>query len=167
MIQKNTTTNEIFQGESLQPDCIDIANTSEAADFFLNQAKNKKIGELNAFHASQSVKTLTIQAGELQTHISLFSSDRYLIDEQITLLMRRIDLGEINPVWVYKNTISLPVNLEQLKSIQLYIGELVDDNFNVRRNHEAAIKALASTDAIDAYDFTSGYRLNQVYNFSS
>lgn len=165
---KNQITGDVFQTENphQSSDCIDITSTSEGDLFFLNQAKQAKIAELNSFHDSPAVKLLTIKVGAAQTCIGLASDYRYLIDEQIGLLELRTKKGEANPIWNYRNGITLSLNLDQLSNVRIYIGSLVDFNFNVRRDHEKAINALSSLDAVTAYDFTANYRINQILNFA-
>lgn len=132
----------------------------------LLNSKEKKLAEINQFHSSNEVKTLKIKIGQAQTYIGLTSEYRYLIDEQISLLEIRIKRGEVNPVWNYRNGITLQLNLEQLSNIRIYIGNLVDFNYNVKRNHEIAVLALTNIEAVTNYDFTKNYKLNQVLDFA-
>lgn len=143
------------------------ASVAEISAMELEKVKAKKIANLNAFHESDAVKRLTIKIGAAQTYIRLESDYRYLIDEQIGLLELRIKKGEANPVWNYQNGITLPLNLSQLSDVRIYIGSLVDANFNAKRNHEKAINVLNSIEAVNAYDFTANYRLNQILPFSA
>jgi len=133
---------------------------------YLSEAKIQKINDLNLFHDSPAVKNLIIKSGTAQTYVGLAADYRYLIDEQIGLLELRIKQGEKNPIWNYRNGITLPLTLEQLSGIRVYIGSLVDFNFNVRRDHETAIKGLKTVQAVNNYDFTKNYKLNQVLNFA-
>jgi hypothetical protein len=168
MLFKNTITGDIFSSDNpnQSADCVDITNTGEGDSFFLNQAKQAKINDLNLFHDSPAVKNLIIKSGTAQTYIGLAADYRYLIDEQIGLLELRIKQGEKNPIWSYRNGITLPLTLEQLSGIRVYIGSLVDFNFNARRDHETAIKGLKTVQAVNNYDFTKNYKLNQVLNFA-
>ena len=165
---KNQITGDIFLSDNpnQSEDCVEITNTIEGDGFLLERAKNKKLVELAAFHESDAVKKLTIKFNEASTYIRLESDYRYLIDEQINLLELRIKSGEINPTWNYQNGITLTLDLNQLSSIRLYIGELVDHNFHARRFHEKAVIALSSLEQVESYNFNSSYRLNQILNFN-
>ena len=132
MFLKNLKTNEIGQYENFQENWIE-ANKEEINEFLLTQAKAQKINELNEFHNSDETRELTVKSGNRQTHINM-KNDRALIDEQILNMECRIKLGEANPIWVYKNQIEVPLNYKALALIKLKIAEIVDFNFNVRRN---------------------------------
>ena len=128
----------------------------------LEDAKAKKINELNEFHGSPEVKKLTIKAGTLEAHIGLDSDSRYLLDEQINLLKFRTDLKEANPTWTYQNGVSVPLNLSQLIGLRLYIGSLTDYNYKARREAEKTINVLKTLDEIKNFDFKKNYKINQI-----
>lgn len=140
-----------------------IAEGGEYEKFdWLADAKTQKITELNEFHASPEVKKLTIKAGTLEAHIGLDSDSRYLIDEQISLLNYRVGKGEVNPSWTYQNGVSVPLNLNQLIGLRLYIGSLTDYNYKARREAEKTINNLKTIDEIKNFDFKKNYKINQI-----
>ncbi len=147
-------------------DWINITDTDEAKNYLLQKAKDKKLAELNNFHASESVKIFTIKlANGATTKISVDADTRYLLDEQISLLNLKKMQGEADPKWLYQNGIEMPLNLTALIGIRLYIGSLVDANFKAKKIHEKAIAILKTIEEIEKYDLKIGYRLNQILSF--
>jgi len=144
-----------------------IKNGGEYEKFdYLKEAKDKKLAELNDFHASESVKIFTIKlANGASTKISVDVETRYLLDEQISLLNFKKMQGEADPKWLYQNGIEMPLNLTALIGIRLYIGALVDANFKAKKIHGKAIAILKTIEEIEKYDFKIGYRLNQILLF--
>jgi hypothetical protein len=185
MFLKNLQTNTISEFENPQDGYVD-ASLEEVKVYLLQKAKDKKLAELNNFHASESVKLFTIKlANGATTKISVDADTRYLLDEQISLLNLKKMQGEADPKWLYRNGIEMPLNLTTLIGIRLYIGSLVDANFKAKKIHEKAIEALKNEaekkakevikDAeeilknaikeIEKYDFKIGYKLNQILSF--
>ena len=170
MIQINEQSQEIFSGDALQPNCR-IATEKETLIFLFQQAKAQKINELNEFHNSDETRELTVKSGNRQTHINM-KNDRALIDEQISNMECRIKLGEANPIWVYKNQIEVPLNYKALALIKLKIAEIVDFNFNVRRNSLIFLNEIAPSkeksiekciEEVKNFNFKKDYKINNIF----
>jgi predicted DNA-binding protein len=155
-------------------DWVDISNTDEGKIYLLQKAKDKKINELNEFHNSDETRELAVKSGNRQTHINM-KNDRALIDEQISNMDCRIKLGEANPIWVYKNQIEVPLNYKALALIKLKIAEIVDFNFNVRRNSLIFLNAIAQSkeksiekciEEVKNFNFKKDYKINNSFELT-
>lgn len=155
-------------------DWVNITNSDEANKFLLEKAKLNKIIELNEFHNSDETRELTVKSGNRQTHINM-KNDRALIDEQISNMECRIKLGEANPIWVYKNQIEVPLNYKALALIKLKIAEIVDFNFNVRRNSLFFLDAIVPSkeksiekciEEVKNFNFKKDYKINNSFELT-
>lgn len=152
-----------------------IADGGEYEKFdWLADAKAQKINELNEFHNSDETRELTVKSGNRQTHINM-KNDRALIDEQISNMECRIKLGEANPIWVYKNQIEVPLNYKALALIKLKIAEIVDFNFNVRRNSLFFLNAIVPSkeksiekciEEVKNFNFKKDYKINNSFELT-
>ena len=149
-----------------------IADGGEYEKFdWLADAKAQKINELNEFHNSDETRELTLKSGNRQTHINM-KNDRTLIDEQISNLNCRIKLGETDPIWVYKNQIEVPLNYKALALVKLKIAEIVDFNFNVRRDSLIFLNAITPSkeksiekciEEVKNFNFKKDYKINNIF----
>lgn len=149
-----------------------IASGGEYEKFdWLADAKSQKINELNDFHNSDETRELVIKAGNLHTHINM-KNDRALIDEQISNMECKMKLGNPNPIWVYKNQIEVPLNYQALALIKLKIAEIVDFNFNVRRNYSILLNAIVPSkdksiekciEEVKNFNFKKDYKINNIF----
>ena len=152
-----------------------IADGGEYEKFdWLADAKTQKINELNEFHNSDETRELILKSGNRQTHINM-KNDRTLIDEQISNLNCRIKLGETDPIWVYKNQIEVPLNYKALALIKLKIAEIVDFNFNVRRDFLIFLNAIAPSkeksiekciEEVKNFNFKKDYKINNSFELT-
>lgn len=168
ILKKGIEIKEFADSEQLGSffdDWINITNTEEGKNYFLQKAKEAKLAEINSFHDSKDVKYLTIKVGNLQTGIFVNQEYRYLIDEQRELLQIRKEAGEANPTWLYQNGITLPLDLKTLNQIRLYIGKLTDDNFRARANNIKSISNFKTIEELEKFDIKTGYRINQILTF--
>ena len=151
-----------------------IFSEEELKTIPLLEAQEQKINELNGFHNSDETRELTVKSGNRQTHINM-KNDRALIDEQISNMECRIKLGEANPIWVYKNQIEVPLNYKALALIKLKIAEIVDFNFNVRRNSLIFLNAIAPSkeksiekciEEVINFNFKKDYKINNSFELT-
>ena len=174
ILKKGTEIKKFADDEQLGSffdDWENITNKPEGLEYLLTQAKAQKINELNEFHNSDETRELTVKSGNRQTHINM-KNDRALIDEQISNMECRIKLGEANPIWVYKNQIEVPLNYKALALIKLKIAEIVDFNFNVRRNSLIAIapskeKSIEKCiEEVKNFNFKKDYKINNSFELT-
>ena len=170
-VQEFNNISEIGMGFA---DWANITDTEEGKIYLLQKAKNEKINELNEFHNSDETRELNVKSGNRQTHINM-KNDRALIDEQISNMDCRIKLGETNPIWVYKNQIEVPLNYKALALIKLKIAEIVDFNFNVRRNSLIFLNAIAQSkeksiekciEEVKNFNFKKDYKINNSFELT-
>ena len=108
-------------------------------------AKALKIAELIAYDASDAVNSFTIGGHSL-----------WLSPERRTNYLLTIEAAQeagIESVPFVGVTLPVAMALAALKAIDLYAYQCVV----TRDTHEAAINALTSIEAVDAYDFKQGY----------
>lgn len=139
------------------------ATQDEIDSFLLQEAKEAKLNELYRFHESNEVKYLTIRVNNLKTGIFVNQEYRYLIDEQRELLQIKKLKGDPNPIWNYVNGVTLPLTLEFLNNLRLYIGELTDFNFKAKINNVKLINNLKTKADVENFNVKNGYRFNQEF----
>ena len=127
----------------------------------LEEAKEKKLKELEDFHASDKVKLLKIIAGDKETNIFLTQDYRFLIDEQIKLLELRKFIGETNPTWTYFNGISLTLDYNTLVRLRVFIGQMTDHNFKAFKKNENQIKNTNNLKVLSDFKVSENYRINE------
>ena len=109
----------------------------------LETAKAIKIAELNQFDASAAVRTFYVR----QTPVWLSPNRR----NNFRSYCKSLDSGQTVP---FKGmTIPADTALTMLARVERYAG----DTTIVTEGHAAAINALATIEAVEAYDFTEGY----------
>lgn len=143
--------------------CVINGIYQKSKEMILQEAKQAKLNELYRFHESNEVKYLTIRIGNLKTGILVNQEYRYLIDEQRELLQIKKLKGDPNPVWDYVNGVTLPLTLEFLNNLRLYIGDLTDFNFKAKINNVKLINNLKTKDDVENFNVKNGYRFNQEF----
>jgi len=145
----------------------------------LQEAKNKKIAELEVFHESDEVRILTINntfkvSTNYETSRQYFSE---LVNKNINKVAALNDLQRLqreeqthttdNVIvnWVLNGqSIKVPVTI--LRIAQYKVGEIVDNNYLQYQSHKEEIESLKSIKDVESYDFTKGYLLNNKLNFN-
>ena len=115
----------------------------------LARAKTQKIADLGRYDSSGAVNGIIVGGVEL-----------WIPAEQRAILRTSIDaykaLGETNVTKVWEGveyTFGVDVWLYMINTVEVYASEC----FNTTARHKAAINALDSVEAVEAYDFTTGY----------
>lgn len=129
----------------------------------LEQAKANKIADLEEYDSSPSVNEFTVITGvdEIQG---------WFAPEQRSNYKNSLDAAEllsvdvVHPVFQGR-VFELPVNYAKtaLAQIQLY----ADKCYVVTEQHKAGINNLTSVEAVDAYDFMTGYPEKLVFDLSN
>jgi nitrate reductase NapAB chaperone NapD len=121
----------------------------------LQEAKNKKIAELEVFHESDEVRILTInEKFQVNTNYEKNESD-----------VTGKPHNEITFEWEIAIGVWLPLKLSQLKQFKYAVFNITRTNFKQYRTHTKAIELLTSIKDVGSYDFTKGYLLNNKLNF--
>ena len=134
----------------------------------LQEAKNKKIAELEAFHESDEARILTInEKFQVSTN---YEKTRKWFNEIINDLENESDVtgkphNEITFEWEIAIGVWLPLKLSQLKQFKYVVFNITRTNFKQYRTHTKAIELLTSIKDVGSYDFTKGYLLNNKLNF--
>lgn len=134
----------------------------------LQEAKNAKIAELEAFHESDSARILTINnTFQVSTN---FESTRKWFNEIISDLKNEAYVTSASYTtvkfdWEISTGVWLPLNLEQLCQFKYAVFNITKTNFKQYRTHIKAIEALSSVEDINSYDFTQGYLLDNQLTF--
>lgn len=128
-----------------------------------------KLKELDVYHNSTEVRTLTINS---TYEIYLTGSYRNLVAEQIAEIKLKIEEGDIleqDAVFNYYyngDDSYIPVTYLQLKRIYITMMDIVNSNFVNYKNQRHQIKALTSVSDVENHDFSEGYLLNQNLNLT-
>jgi hypothetical protein len=144
----------------------------------LQEAKNKKIAELEAFHESDEVRILIIN-NTFKVSTNYKTSRQYfseLVNKNINKVAALNDIQRLqgkeqthttdNVIinWLLNGqSIKVPVTI--LRIAQYKVGEIVDNNYLQYESHKRAIESLKSIKDVESYDFTKGYLLNNKLNF--
>jgi len=135
----------------------------------LQEAKNKKIAELEVFHESDEVRILTINnAFKVSTN---YEKTRKWFNEIIYDLENESDVtgkshDDIVFEWEIATGVWLPLKLSQLKQFKYAVFNITSVNFKQYRTHIKAIESLTTKTKIKNYDFKKGYLLNNKLNFN-
>jgi len=134
----------------------------------LQEAKNNKIAELEAFHESDEARILTINDNfQVSTN---YETTRKWFNEIINDLENESDVtgkshNEIIFEWEIATGVWLPLKLSQLKQFKYAVFNITRVNFKQYRTHIKAIESLTTKTKIKNYDFKKGYLLNNKLNF--
>ena len=134
----------------------------------LQEAKNKKIAELEVFHESDEARILTINE-EFQVSTN-YETTRKWFNEIINDLENESDVtgkshDEITFEWEVEAGVWLPLKLSQLKQFKYAVFNITRTNFKQYRTHIKAIESLTTKTKVKNYDFKKGYLLNNKLNF--
>lgn len=145
------------------------ATKEEINNYLLQEAKNKKIAELEAFHESDEVRILTInEKFQVSTN---YEKTRKWFNEIINDLENESDVtgkshNDITFEWEIATGVWLPLKLSQLKQFKYAVFNITRTNFKQYRTHTKAIESLTSIKDVESYDFKKGYLLNNKLNFN-
>lgn len=144
------------------------ASQEEINAELLQEAKNKKIAELEAFHESDEARILTINDNfQVSTN---YETTRKWFNEIIDDLENESDVtgkphNEITFEWEIATGVWLPLKLSQLKQFKYAVFNITRVNFKQYRTHIKAIESLTTKTKVKNYDFKKGYLLNNKLNF--
>lgn len=119
----------------------------------LERAKASKIAELEAYDASDAVNSFRVNIGNEAV-------DTWITPEQRSDYKNSIDAAELLGMAEVHHVLNgVPVTLDiqtaktDLAKIQIYANQC----YGVTEQHKAAINALNTIEAVNAYDFTTNY----------
>ena len=173
---KNKQTNEIKTFEvdnylqlskNIRDQYIE-ATQVEIDEFNLNEAKNKKIAELEAFHELDEARILTINnTFKVSTN---YETTRKWFNEIIDDLENESDVtgkphDDITFEWEIAIGVWLPLKLSQLKQFKYAVFNITRVNFKQYRTHIKAIELLTTKTKVKNYNFKKDYLLNNKLNF--
>jgi hypothetical protein len=155
--------NDTYNGVYIEVDGVRIINPTEetlkangyeqveteTAEQLLQDAKDRKLAELDVFNQSSEVNDFTFKG----MHTWLTPSERASYNVSIAAAEA---LGETTITFAIAEqplTIDIPTAKIVLAKIQRY----ADATFMVTVKNKAAITALSSIEEVNAYDFTKGY----------
>ena len=115
----------------------------------LERAKANKIAELEAYDQSDAVDSFTIDGNTMWLTVE----ERQQIATQISAneAVGRADMTR----WFNGISYTFPLSTwkQMLVALEVYAGDAI----NVTEAHKAAINALTTVEAVEAYDFTTNY----------
>jgi len=173
---KNKQTNKIVTFEvdnylqlskTIRDQYIEITQ-EEVNSYFLQEARDIKIKELEIFHESDPARILTINnTFQVSTN---FESTRKWFNEIISDLKNEAYVTSASYTavkfdWEISTGVWIPLNLDQLCQFKYAVFSITKTNFKQYRTHIKAIEALSSVEDINNYDFTQGYLLDNQLTF--
>lgn len=119
----------------------------------LEQAKQEKIWEIEEYDRSDAVNGFTIQLGgqEMETWIDRETRADYKNSLDAAELLGR---EEVTPVF---NGVPMTIPVQTAKLALAQIQIYANQCYNVTEQHKAAVNALETVEAVDAYDNETGY----------
>lgn len=115
----------------------------------LAQVKARKVAEIDAWDTSAVVNSFGLNGAE----VWLDKSTRVGLMNSITI--EKASGRDESTLWFggASLTIGCDMAIEMLSALELYALEC----YNVTAQHKAAVEALESIEAVEAYDYTTGY----------
>lgn len=119
----------------------------------LNITKQLKIAEVEAYDSSDAVNSFSIikDGQAITTWITPDKRADYALSIESA---KKLQMTEVTPVF---NGVPVTISVEladlALAQIQIYANRC----YNVTETHKAVINALTSVEAVEAYDYTTGY----------
>ena len=131
----------------------------------LEQAKSEKISQINSYDSSDAVNSFNIiMDGETIT--DWFTPDiranyKLSIDSAETVGTETLSI----PINGIDDPVELPVQTAKVMLAQIHL--YADACFRVTKAHIAAVEALDTIGAVDAYDYETGYPEKPVFNLAN
>ena len=129
----------------------------------LAKAKMLKIDEVTAYDSSDAVNSFDIVMGG-QTITTWITPDKRADYALSIESAKKLQMTEVTPVF---NGVPVTISIEladlALAQIQIYANRC----YNVTEQHKAAINALTSVSAVEAYDYTAGYPSKLIFNLDA
>ena len=125
----------------------------------LERAKASKIAELEAYDASDAVNSFRV-------NVDNEAVDTWITPEQRSDYKNSIDaaellgMAEVHPVL---NGVPVTLDIQTAKTALARIQIYANQCYGVTEQHKAAINALNTVDAIEQYDYTTGYPTKLVF----
>lgn len=129
----------------------------------LGQAKREKIWEIEEYDHSSAVNGFIIRMGgqEMETWIDRETRADYKNSLDAAELLEKTEVTPVfNGVPV---TISVQTAKQDLAKIQIYANQC----YNATEQHKAAVNSLDAIEAVDAYDYKTGYPEKLVFELSN
>lgn len=135
--------------------------------YSIEELIDQKKLELNTYHNSDEVRELIITHDSEDYIISLSHKDRTLVKEQIDVLDKKIEVGDILEADAefeyYYNGGSVIISLPELNALYIQMNDIVAANYITYKTHCGNLDALTIVEDVENYDFTSGYSINNTY----
>lgn len=132
-------------------------------EFTVPEAIDKKLQELDNYHYNST----EIRQCKINNYfiLQLDSTGRSLIQEQVSLLEQKIELGTLTEETAffeyYYNGGSIQITLLQLRKIYVAMLDIVNRNFQNYKEEINIIKNLANLQLVEDHNFKTNYLKNQ------
>ena len=124
----------------------------------IEEVKSLKISQITEYDQSDAVNQFLLGGKRMwldkDTRVGLVNS----------ITIEQTAGKETTVLWhdAMKYVIPIPLALQMLAALELYAL----DSYNATQEHIAAVKALATKEEVEAYDYTSGYPDKLVFNLN-
>ena len=115
----------------------------------LRQAKDNKLAEIESYDNSDSVNGIIVNGVQLW-----IPADKRAILKASVDAYKTLGIDPITKVWEgVEYTATADEWLRMIATVEVYASEC----YNTTARHKAAVEALTSVEAVEEYDYTSGY----------
>ena len=125
----------------------------------LERAKASKIAELEVYDSSEAVNSFRVNVGNE-------AIDTWITPEQRSDYKNSIDAAELlgmTEVHPVLNGVPITLDIRTAKTALARIQIYANQCYGVTEQHKAAIGAFESVEAVEQYDFTTGYPTKLVF----
>ena len=127
----------------------------------LEKAKQDKIYALQAYDSSDAVNDIIVNVSGGETlHVWVTPEQRSDYKNSIDAA-ELLGMTEVHPVL---NGVTLTLDIQTAKTALAKVQIYANQAYGVTETHRAAINALETIEAVEAYDFTTGYPEKLVFN---
>jgi len=138
----------------------------EITQYLLQEAKNKKLADLDNYHDSDEIRNLTIKTSKNLFIYSSLPDARNILVEQIDANRNGIECGLITidkaGFLFFQNGKAEFILLNNLKIIYAKLMETVNKNYATKLTHKTKISAITNLQDLENYDFKINYLANQI-----
>lgn len=115
----------------------------------LEKAKQKKLQQINTYDSSYKVNSFML--GEIEMWLTVEERQQLATQINANEAVGRTEMTK------YFHGTPYTFTLEQWKQMLVAVEVYAGDALNVTESHKAAVEALDTIEAIEAYDYTTGY----------
>lgn len=119
-------------------------------DIAIEEWKQNKLSELAAYRYQKETGGIAINGAFIKTDLE----SKVNLNGAVNRAILRPN-STVN--WKISESVWIPIDAEQIIGIGLAVSDFIEDCYTCNMNHALTINALATVEAVQTYDFTSGW----------